>query len=354
MTTYIPNYNQNIHLCLSKVDLHKSKHSFLNPNEEDFYFQILVNDGKNDFFKLLYGTKKQLKEYLNLKKIDLPTIGAPVNENFANTPINSVFAPQNDECAAKNLSQNENKSVIQNSIETARYTTVRSLLQSRKLSQVITSTWLAQKDRKTELTKKIFDTCPTLPENVWILGADKQCHDSHIKESVDKIEEQKELSSFIIRRDSTSYQSICLALLLAGQAYYKNGDKYELICDSIVSTYEIIWEFGFGLSWDDFYGSRRDVAEPGLNPAPPYNTITLPYPPKPDKDSLEQKNIEEWARAKDLVDRGEFDRAWSGDPQYKNYKYPFYPLWNPSEQKWVGDELKFIAPAYPYIALTSI
>ena len=346
MTTYIPNYSQDIHLSLSKVDLNKCKYSFINPNEEDFYFQILVNDGNNDSFKLLYGTKKQLKEYLNLKKIDLPTIGTPVDENFVDTPINSVYTPQNDECATKNLSQNQNKTLIQNSIESAKYATVRYLLQSRKLSQLITSTWIDKKDRKTELTKKIFDTNPTLPEDIYILCADRQ--------SVDKIEEHKELSSFIIRRDSLSYQSISLALLLSGQAYYKNDDKYEQICDSIVSTYEIIWEFGFGLSWNQFYGYRRDVAEPGLNPAPPYNTVTLPYPPKPDESSLEQKNIEEWARAKDLVARGEFDKAWSGDPKYKNYKYPFYPLWNPSEEKWVDDELKFIAPAYPFIALTSV
>ncbi|NET46291.1 hypothetical protein [Okeania sp. SIO2B3] len=344
---YIP-YSQNILHSLSKVDLNKGKDSLpSNALDEDFYFQILVNDGNDDSFKLVYGTKKQLTEYLGLDDIDLPTTGVPVNENFVDIPIDSIFAPQNDEDATKNLSQNQNKSLIQNSIKAAKYVTVRALLQSRKISQIITSTWLDQKDIKTELTKKIFDTYPILPkdEDIDILPSGLD---------VDKIEEHKGLSSFIIRRDSITYHSIYLALLLSGQAYYKNDEKYELISDSIMSTYQIIWEFGFGLSWDIFYGYMKDIAEPGLNPAPPYSQVILPYPPQPNENSLKQKDIEEWAQAKDLVTEEESEGAKSGDSKYGNCKYPFYPVWNSKEKKWVGDELKFIAPAHSYITLTSL
>ncbi len=100
---------------------------------EDTWFQILTIETESGKLKkkLVYGTKKNLIKYYKIAKDNLPTIGVEVNKNFVTSKDPEFFA-------------------------------VRFLLQCRKLSQLISYTWLDEEkipnSLKTEigLVREIF------------------------------------------------------------------------------------------------------------------------------------------------------------------------------------------------------
>lgn len=221
-------------------------------------------------------------------------------------------------------------------LELAEYSTVRFLLQTRKVSQVIAKTWLSsnkfeedeewQKDNA-RYTRELLLSGNALPDDSKdFTGGNDKTH-------------------YIIKPSMPNYTGIRLSLLLAGQAYrwveagaYRNNPKgYLPICDSILSTYESVYEYSWQVSWDTFYASRIDIPHTGLKPKPPYYEVTLAYPPKPDvseKTPLTEEKIRAWGFAKE-------DKKG----------LPFYPA-KDDEGNYVSRELQYTMPPYPYLPMS--
>ncbi|MGK7894328.1 MAG: hypothetical protein AB4372_12080 [Xenococcus sp. (in: cyanobacteria)] len=325
-----------------------------NSNDWDqHYFQILIIEKDNNAFlepKLVYGTKEKLQNKYKLNP--LPTTGAKVDGEF--------------------LEDLEGTDITKNSLKYSIGSTVRFLLQCRILSKLVASTWL-EKDQvdqqtfqKIELSRKILDSYNIEPKSYRIDGNslvpmnDIELEDflKYIKNlpSTDKIK-NKVLSnkdSFLIKPRYVSYNSVSLALLLCGHAYFqcREGSNYdedsqillEKIWEPVFSTYEMVWEYGIDVSWDTFYASRTDIPQTGKDPKPPYTKVTIGYPPRPNEYNLTQEQIREWCQA------GE---------DFEGSKYPFYPRKYTSyetetSEKWQNKELEFVVPPHPYIPLSTI
>ena len=344
---YTPDFFRNLQLNSNNITSQNSEvvgkeYAYYN----NYYFQVLIFDGdinnldQQDFkLKLVYGKRKDLIKCFGLSDESLPTSGEKVKDGFI--PL---------------ASGNKHLDVLNN----AEYSTVRFLLQSRRLSQVTASTWLDNEEENSKstnsklninqrkLTKKIFDTYNIKP-NMCLLNNKLQI--VPLEEHLNNVTNQE----FLIKPDSISFKSISLALLLSGQAYYKdkdeNGnDQYKIICSSIFSTYEMIWEYGIDLSWDTFYARREDISQSGGHPNPPFTKVVLAYPPRPHDFSLSQEQIRRWVEAKD---------EWVEDGEEN--QYPFYPKQYEDEdvteqetKDWQNKQLKFIVPPYPYLPLSCL
>ncbi|GBF81827.1 hypothetical protein [Aphanothece sacrum] len=189
---------------------------------------------------------------------------------------------------------------------------------------------------KIELTRIILDTYNIIPDS-YILS--EKVPDLRLKQMLLEIEKKNpQLLDFLIKPESVSYASIPLALLLCGQAYYyeENGELTR-ICDPILSTYELIWEYAVRLSWDTFYATRIDISQAGLSPKPPYTKVTMGYPPKPNEFSLKEEHIKEWVTAKEHYECG---------------GYPFYP--EKDSENWKNKQLDHVVAPYPYIPLSCL
>ena len=117
MTYFSPSAIRNIQSNLH-IDFGVDTSSLKDQNHyNEYYFQTLAFESIEDTGKLVCGKKKDLEKHYNLEFLSLPTAGVKVDQEFV--PIKS-----SDE------------------IEAAQYSTVRFLLQCRKLSQLLTSTWL--------------------------------------------------------------------------------------------------------------------------------------------------------------------------------------------------------------------
>ncbi|MGK7942403.1 MAG: hypothetical protein AB4062_20035 [Crocosphaera sp.] len=302
---------------------------FVEPDTDygKYWFQILIlekDDNSSDKFKteLFYGSKEDLEEkFLDENcSFDLPTKGVEVDTKFVNE------------------SEYE-------------YPTVRFLLQCRRLSQILTYTWLEpdniEEDMRLriELTKLILDKYNILPKVDFINSEANKVESMRerqlqLKQKLLDIEKKNpEMLSNLILPESMSYRSISLALLLCGQAYYhdKESKKLTRICESIFSTYESIWEYALKLSWDTFLATRIDISQAGNSPKPPYTEVTMGYPPKPNSFSLKDNQIENWVKATEHFED-------------ENNDYPFYP--KTDSPKWDNKQLEYVNPPYPYIPLS--
>jgi hypothetical protein len=206
------------------------------------------------------------------------------------------------------------------------------LLQTRRLSQLIAKTWLSESSFKTESEKnsvrcirEIFLSANLRPDN--------------FDPNWNNIPTSGPETSYIIQPDWLNQEGIRLSLLLAGQAYLKVEGGYMPICDPpIFSTYETIHEYSLKVSWDTFYASRVDVAQPGVNAKPPYYEVTLGYPPRPsvgEFTSLTEEKIATWVNAPE---------------EYGNSPFPFYPPKN--NGKYESDNVSYVIPPYPYIPMS--
>ncbi|MGD1911001.1 MAG: hypothetical protein ACFB2X_09150 [Rivularia sp. (in: cyanobacteria)] len=327
MTYFSPSAIRNIQSNLH-IDFGVDTSSLKDQNHyNEYYFQTLAFESIEDTGKLVCGKKKDLEKHYNLEFLSLPTAGVKVDQEFV--PIKS-----SDE------------------IEAAQYSTVRFLLQCRKLSQLLTSTWLDdpkkiqdEKEDKLRLIVKILDSYNAHLTTHW-LDEDGFKHiikdHSEIQRKILEVkkkekEEKKDLFAFLIDPISISYQSISLALLLSGQAYYKSKNGWERISEPILSTYETVWEYALDVSWDTFYAHRIDLSQATAQQNPPFTKVTLGYPPRPNEFSLGQEQIEEWVTAQ--------EHSIDGN------KYPFYP--EKGSDDWEGQKLQIVAPPYPYIPLST-
>lgn len=323
----IRNIQSNLHVDFG-VDTNRLEDQNSPENHYDeYYFQILAFDSIEDTGKLVCGKKKDLVEHYNLEPSCLPTSGVVVDKDFI----------------AKKTSDD---------IKAAQYSTVRFLLQCRKLSQLLTSTWLDdtkkiqdEKEDKLKLIVKILDSYNTRLTTDWLNedgSKDIIKDDSEIQRKILEVKKKEkegknDLLSFLINPINISYQSISLALLLSGQAYYKSENGWERISEPILSTYETIWEYALDISWDTFYAHRVDLSQATAQQNPPFTKVTLGYPPRPNQFSLGQEQIEEWVTAQE----------YSGDSN----KYPFYP--KEGSYDWENQKLQIVAPPYPYIPLST-
>lgn len=216
--------------------------------------------------------------------------------------------------------------------------TIRFFLQTRKVSQLVAKTWLSQKELeklgkwekiKIDCIRSLILSCNLRPEEF-----DPEQFEFGNTENQDRY-------SYLIKPSMRNFNGIRLSLLLAGQAYIrvKEGDNvlgYLLVSDSVMSTYETVNEYSWQVSWDTFYASRVDLAQPGLNRTPPYFDVTLAYPPRPDGNQVTDANLEKWGYAKEK----EEDYA---DGDTKLYFYP-------EDEKSV--DLGYVVPPYPYIPMS--
>ncbi|NER02621.1 MAG: hypothetical protein F6K17_08275 [Okeania sp. SIO3C4] len=369
---YIRSLQSNLYDCSDPIISRTPFDTSINERESEYensFFQLLVYTGNLSFninqissddnediseedFIILYGRKKNLikiKDYpfqnLVTDSTSLPSKGVKLNKDFFNQDISALHKFSTSH-------------------------TVRFLLQCRKLSQVLASIWIndEEKNLKQKLIKKIFDAyniIPNLEGKLFFVNDEGKIktltqrrrnfiegiieRQEDIKEILeeggleeriaDNLESYKQDLSYVIKRSSVGYPSLSLSLLMSGQAYYYNTDSnnWEQICDPILSTYEIVWEYSFDVSWDTFYSTRIDLSESGLAQRLPYTKVTISYPPRPDEFSLKHKHIKAWVNAKD----------YSEDED----NFPFYPPRDSDE--WNSLKIKYVAPPYPYLPMSS-
>jgi len=294
---------------------------------DDHWFQILVYDYdevcKEPSYskpKLVQAKKEELIKKYKLDPLSLPSSGVIVNQGFVNT---------NDPS----------------------YSTIRFLLQCRKLSQLFTSTWIDIEDIediedskfKAKLIKIILNTFNIAPKHVDIDDNPIDASDYHNYSD----NKNKKKDNYIIKPDSQGYSSIKLPLLFSGQAYYKKNDQYLRVLDPILSTYEAVWEYAIKISWDTFYASRIDISQAGIAPNPPYTQVTMGYPPKPSAFNITDQQIKDWANAKDQYEDYQ-------DEDYENNKsFPFYPQKDTApDSEWMNKKIQYISPPCPYVPLS--
>ncbi|NET71152.1 MAG: hypothetical protein F6K62_09545 [Sphaerospermopsis sp. SIO1G2] len=285
---------------------------------DDYYFQILLLDASNvDDIKseLVYGTKKQLREKYKLSEKSLPTQGVELNKDFFGI---------NDGRIDVNQASN--------------YSLGRNLLQTRKLSQMMSYTWLDlnqdQQDKlkslgitdsQIHLVRYVLNTYNKPPQTISWLDPDSK----DIKRD------------YLIESDSDGYSAISLALLLAGQAYYSpDGQKtWQPIWPTIFGTTEIVRQYYFDINWNSYHGVVEEMSRLNENTQSPYYKATMGYPTKPDSFNVSQKNLFDWATAKET------------DSQDNDY--PFYPNKNKDPEQWNNGNIEYVVPPFPYIPLSS-
>lgn len=316
---------------------------------DKYYFQIIEVDADRNI-RLVYGTKEALEKKYSLNSRYLPTSGSKVDTAFV--PV---------------ISDSQTKDPLR----TAQHSTVRFLLQCRKLSQLVTSAWLdddqipENKSDKIQTLKKILASYNIIPKAA-LLNADGQevpklnlsglPEPSEIEGKISEINgENKYLSDYLIKSTHKSFSSISLSLLLCGQVCYsrKNDDNQWTMIEPIFSTYEMVQEYALDVSWDTFYATRSDISHAGGTPTPPYTHVTLGIPPKPNEFSLGKKQIEEWVTAKDY-DKKDYDEKDNDeqDNDEQDNQYPFYPPKDSDD--WKTQQLKFVVPPFPYIPLSTV
>ncbi|GAB1537939.1 hypothetical protein NUACC21_05940 [Scytonema sp. NUACC21] len=254
------------------------------------------------------------------------------------------------------------------------YVTTRSILQSRKLSQLIAKTWWTylevKKPENTDLWEKftigewddiesnILDgliareiflfaggASPNKIENSEIyiplkrrnridIGSPQDLNPdigTKLLQSAGRTNKLKETTGarFMILPSSKSWQGIALSLLFSGQAYYRKGDEYHQISQPIISTSEIISKYSFEADWSRFNGEFKELPTNQESPWIVYQVI-MPYPPIPSSEQLDPKDIKTWAEAKD--DGGELPfyeklgEDYTVNINYFRSPYPYMPL----------------------------
>jgi hypothetical protein len=279
---------------------------------------------------LLTGTLETLKKKTSLEPLKLPSRGVLLHDKFL--PIN-------------NQDQQEDE---REDNQAKRYG-VRMLLQARKLSQLITKSWLSENQGKDEkdnkkfrIIRKLFLTANLQPEQYD--GKDIDGNEIKGINDLQKLNPSvSDAKADIILPSRLNWSHLRLSLLFAGQAYMKDDESGELtpLCEPILSTYEIVNLYAFKLVWNDFAAYREELIQPGILQVPPYNLVTVPYPPRPNTNEFTQltdEMIQAWAYAEEGVPQGE---------QLESEKFPFYPLKGEPE-----DKVNYVVPPYPYLPLS--
>lgn len=264
------------------------------------------------------------------------------------------------------------------------YDKIRTLLYTRKISQLIAKTWWTYLAAKKEnslwkqftegkwheiienpdnssnynmnildglIAREIFLLDPGVapdyldPPNLDIYYP-LHTKERNISEKTNTLKDEKELR-FLIFPDTKAWQGIALSLLMAGQAYYpvteNNEIRYHQICQPILSTGDIILKYAVDVSWNDFKGVQHELIVSPVNNST-FMQVIAPYPPIPSEENLAPEDIKKWADAKDDVS---YESQENPDP-HKNEEFPFYVK---DKEKYLVD-VKYFSPPYPYIPLS--
>ncbi len=232
------------------------------------------------------------------------------------------------------------------------YATFRTLLHSRKISQLIAKSWwcyLKAQENKGELWEEFtsgnWDEIDTytldglITREIFLYAG---AHPPNYIEPEDvylplkpkektKQEKEEDKTRFVILPTSRAWQGISLSLLLAGQAYYKIGEKYHQISQPILSTGEITSKYSVEVDWNRFDGDIKDLIISQEKPWIAYQVV-LPYPSIPSE--VNRADLRKWADAED--DDGSL---------------PFYRKSKDDKEKYLMDVDYFNSP-YPYIPLS--
>ncbi|MGB5970468.1 MAG: hypothetical protein WBG70_19300 [Spirulinaceae cyanobacterium] len=245
------------------------------------------------------------------------------------------------------------------------YQPIRTLLYSRKISQLIAKTWWSYLEAKdnglwdkftTGEWKGIiqdnhkkdeeygFDILDGLIAREIFLygGSDSPDYPDHegknrfyspLKGRISKVEQAR----FLILPSSRGWSGVSLSLLLAGQAYYEIDGKYHQISQPIFSTGEITMLHSLEVDWTKFQGGIKELIIDQDKPWVGYH-IVLPYPPIP--SHVAQEEIKKWAWAKDEpLEEGSAEES----------HFPFYKK---DDQGEYLIDVDYFRPPYPYIPLS--
>ncbi|GBL10480.1 hypothetical protein MSj_01970 [Microcystis aeruginosa Sj] len=316
-------YVQNLQSNLS-IKIGQGPKSIDGNQYNDYYFQLLIFENE-DTPKLVYGTKEALQTKYNLDSSSFPSSGAKVDPSFCPSGKDQ---PKDDPLAQAELS------------------TVYFLLQTRKLSQMIAYTWLEPENipkkiqPKVNLVRKILRFPHQKVCTYWLDNpqeAEKPISEIDLSRKLlvdSKTQTKKYKYSWLIQPDNINYDFIALALLLCGQAFYKDKNgQFAHIWEPIGSIYQLIFEYGLDVSWELFHGVMTEIVHTGKDF--PAGKITVPYPPRPSEFNVSQSDIETWANAKEHCE-----------------PYPFYP--SEHSEDWKNHQLKHVYPPSPYIPLSCL
>ncbi len=238
------------------------------------------------------------------------------------------------------------------------YEPIKTLLQTRKISQLIAKTWSAYLTAKDEeLWEKFTDgQWNDIPDDILDGLIAREIFFFNRGHSPDEIgknsaeiyrplftnneNNENPKTLFLIPPSSKAWQGISLSLLMAGQAYRKVGDgeqaKYHQISQPILSTGDIVFRYELEVDWNHFEGGIQEMQlAPGKVSVA--SKATVPYPPIPSSSNLSPYQIKQWAEA---TDEG-------GD-------FPFYTK-EPVDKQ--GDKyslnVQYFCPPYQYLPLST-
>ncbi|MBW4506207.1 MAG: hypothetical protein KME64_06820 [Scytonematopsis contorta HA4267-MV1] len=285
-----------------------------------------------DDFELDLDTVKKLKDYprkgdSNKLSSYLPLPGVVFPEGFIKTLSNA----------------NSNQTELGNF-----YPSIRVILQSRKLSQLIARTWWTYLEaKKTDLWDKFtageWDDIPSqildglIAREIFLVAGGSPPDNPNPEDPsiYNPLKSQEDATGtrarFLILPTSKAWQGIALSLLSSGQAYYlnKKENKYHQVAESVLSTGEIVFNYSLESDWSIFQGQFKELIISQESPWMVYQVV-MPYPPIPSSEQLDAIDIKKWAEAEE--DGGDFpfykkqDVTYLIDVDYFRSPYPYIPL----------------------------
>jgi hypothetical protein len=288
--------------------------------------------GSFDDFELDLDTVEKLKDYprkgdYNKLSSYLPLPGVVFPDGFIDTLSSS---------------SNSNQTELGNF-----YSSIRVILQSRKLSQLIARTWWTYLEaKKTDSWDKFtageWDDIPSqildglIAREIFLVAGgsppeNPDPEDPNIYVPLKSKDATDKGARFLILPTSKAWQGIALSLLSSGQAYYlnKKENKYHQVAESVLSTGEIVFNYSLESDWSIFQGQFKELIISEQSPWMVYQVV-MPYPPIPSSEQLDANDIKKWAEAEE--DGGDFsfykkrDGAYLMDVDYFRSPYPYIPL----------------------------
>ena len=360
-------------------------------NYDDYIFQILEvnkelieNNSEEKGINIVVGTLRNIRKYYQEEYNILDVNGQCVEDK--DKFFNDYLPSPGVKVKTSFLGEEDQNT----DLKYAEFSTVRFLLQCRRLSQMMTKTWLDNsvnlscKEKQMNIEKnrikleknrikymnKIFHLFNYKPPMTYLLkknnnkieqekqdnlkGIYEYLEDEHVKKKQEEVsvqsassvknqdENKKKLSSYYLQ----DKQALILSLFLSGQAYIVDDKKknFQRLHEPIFSTYELIWEYELDLSWDSYYAKREDIARPGYREIirKPNTRVTLGLPARPNYKLLTDDQIKDWVYAKEMPKE-------NNDFLDEN-KFPFYP--EEESDEWNNKQVKNVFPPYPYIILS--
>lgn len=227
------------------------------------------------------------------------------------------------------------------------YPSIRIILQTRKLSQLIARTWWTYLEaKKTNLWDKFtageWNDIPLqildgliAREIFLVAGGDSPGNPNPEDPSIYNPLKPQDVTDkgarFLILPTSKAWQGIALSLLSSGQAYYlnKKENKYHQIAESVLSTGEIVFNYSLESDWSIFQGQFKELITSQESPWMVYQTV-MPYPPIPSSEQLDPNDIKKWAEAEES--EGDFPfykkkgKSYLIDVDYFRPPYPYIPV----------------------------